>query len=202
MTSVKWLNFWWITYMLGLVDNFSDKWLALLADLFLYSVDNEFSHKLIKECNRKLARKFNLSYRYIDDFISFNNKRFKEFISDIYAKELTIFETAEPTSVASCLDLLFTWDKSNSITTKLYDKLNVFDFHIVNFPLCQAIFYQHQHQVMVTMHLSSFAMPVVAQIMVTFYHATGPLWQDFCHSVTTLIVCPTHLRNSMVDTLI
>ena len=29
MTSVK-LNFWWIIYMLGLVDSFSDKWLAFL----------------------------------------------------------------------------------------------------------------------------------------------------------------------------
>ena len=28
MTSVKWLNFWWITCMLGLVDSFSNKWLA------------------------------------------------------------------------------------------------------------------------------------------------------------------------------
>ena len=27
---------------------------------------------------------------------------------------------------------------------------------------------------MVSMHLSSFAMPVVAQIIVNFYHATGP----------------------------
>ena len=42
--------------------------------------------KLIKEGKRKLARRFNLSYRYIDDLISFNNKRFKEFISDIYPK--------------------------------------------------------------------------------------------------------------------
>ena len=32
----------------------------------------------------------------------------------------------------------------------------------------------HQHQPMVSMHLSSFAMPVVAQIIVTFYYATGP----------------------------
>ena len=39
-------------------------------------------------------------------------------------------------------------------------------------PLCQAIF--HQHQPTVSMHLSSFAMPVVVQIIVTFYHATGP----------------------------
>ena len=47
----------------------------LLADLFLYSYENEFLDKLIKEGKRKLARRFNLSYRYIDDLISFNNKR-------------------------------------------------------------------------------------------------------------------------------
>ena len=76
----------------------------LLADLFLYSYENEFLDKLIKEGKRKLTRRFNLSYRYIDDLISFNHKRFKEFISDIYRKELTISETTESTSVASYLD--------------------------------------------------------------------------------------------------
>ena len=106
----------------------------LLADLFLYSYENEFLDKLIKEGKRKLARRFNLSYRYIDDLISFNNKRFKEFTSDIYPKELTISETTESTSVASYLDLLFTRDRSNNITTKLYDKRDAFGFHIVNFP--------------------------------------------------------------------
>ena len=147
----------------------------LLADLFLYSYENEFLDKLIKEGKRKLARKFNLSRRYIDDLISFNNKRFEELISNIYPKELTISEITGSTSVASYLDLLFTPDKSSNITTKLYVKP------------------------MVSMHLSSFAMPVVAQIIVTFYYATG---QDFCHRVTKLIVCSTHLRNSMADTLI
>ena len=44
----------------------------------------EFLDKLIKEGKRKLAMKFDLSYRYIDDLISFSNKRFKEFISDTY----------------------------------------------------------------------------------------------------------------------
>ena len=89
---------------------------------------------LVKEGKRKLARKFNLSYRYIGDLISFNNKRFKEFISDIYPKELTISETTESTSIASYLDLLFIRDKSNNIMTKLYDKRDAFGFHIVNFP--------------------------------------------------------------------
>ena len=106
----------------------------LLADLFLYSYENEVLDKLINEGKRKLARKFNLSYRYIDDLISFNNKRFKEFISDIYPKELTISETTESTSIASYLNLLFTRNKSNNIRTKLYDKRDAFGFHIVNFP--------------------------------------------------------------------
>ena len=88
----------------------------------------------IKEGKGKLARKFNLSYRYTDDLISFNNKRFKEFISDIYPKELTISETTGSTSIASYLDLLFIRDKSNNITTKLHDKRDAFGFHVVNFP--------------------------------------------------------------------
>ena len=111
----------------------------LYADLFLYSYENEFLDKLIKEGKRKLARKFNLSYSYIDDLISFNNKRFKEFISDIYPKELTISETTESSSVASYLDLLFIRDNSNNITTKLYDKRDTFGFHIVNFPFMSSI---------------------------------------------------------------
>ena len=101
---------------------------TLLVDLFLYSYKNELLDKLIKEGKRKLARKFNLSYRCID------NLRFKKFTSDIYPKELTFSGTTESTSVASYLDLLFTRDKSNNITTKLFDKRDAFGFHIVKFP--------------------------------------------------------------------
>ena len=36
----------------------------LLADLFIYSYENEFFDKLVKEGKGKLARKFNLSYIY------------------------------------------------------------------------------------------------------------------------------------------
>ena len=132
----------------------------LLADLFLYSYENEFLDKLIKEGKRKLARRFNLSYRYIDDLISFNNERFKEFISDIYPKKVTISETTESTSVASYLDVLFTRDRSNNITTVMHLAST-----LLTFPSCQAIF--HQHQPMVSMHLSSFMMPVVAQVILT-----------------------------------
>ena len=144
----------------------------LLADLFLYSYENEFLDKLIKEGKRKLARTFNLSYHYTDDLILFNNKRFMESISDIYPKKLIISETTESLSVASYLDLLFIRDKRNNITTKLYDKRDAFGFHIVNFPFMSSNI--PSHHPMVSMHLSSFAMSVVAQIIVTFYYATWP----------------------------
>ena len=151
----------------------------LLADLFLFSHENEFLDKLIKEGKRKLARKLKLLYRYTDDLISFNNKIFKEFISDIYPKELTISEITESTSVAPYLDLLFTRDKSNNITTKLFDKRGAFGFHTVKFPfissnipsapaygVCASQFIRHgrccsnysdfllRHRVLVTRHLS------------------------------------------------
>ena len=88
----------------------------------------------INNGNHLLARKFNVSYRYIDDLISFSNKRFYEFISDIYPKELTISETTESTSITSYLDLLSTRDEKNNITTKLYDKRDAFGFNTVNIP--------------------------------------------------------------------
>ena len=92
----------------------------LLADSFLYDYENEYLDKIMKDGKRKLGRKFYLSYCYIDDLVSFNNTRVKELISDIYPKELTTSETTESTTAASYLDLLFTREKNNDITTKFY----------------------------------------------------------------------------------
>ena len=50
------------------------------------------------------------------------------------SKELTISETTESTPVASYLDLLFTRDENNNITTKSYEKRDAFGFHTVNCP--------------------------------------------------------------------
>ena len=173
----------------------------LLADLFLYSHENEFLDKLIKEGERKLARKFNLSYHYINDPISFNNTRFKEFLSDIYRKELIISETTESTSIASYLDLLFIRDKSNNITTKLYDKRDTkwlphyeLSLHVKQYSISTSLWCLYASQLIRYAHCCSNYS--------NFYHATGPQSQDICHRVTKLIVCPIHLRNSMADTRI
>ena len=57
----------------------------LLADLFLYSYESEFLDNMIRGGHRKLARSFNLCYRYIDDLIVFNNKKFGDYVREIYS---------------------------------------------------------------------------------------------------------------------
>ena len=60
--------------------------------------------KLVKEGKGKLSREFDFSYCYTNDLIVFSNDRFKEFVFDIYPKELAISYTKEFVSFASYLD--------------------------------------------------------------------------------------------------
>ena len=62
----------------------------LLADLFLYCYENEFLDNMIRSGHRRLARSFNLCYRYIDDLIVFNNKKFLDYLKEIYPSQLTV----------------------------------------------------------------------------------------------------------------
>ena len=62
----------------------------LLADLFLYSYESEFLDNMIRGGHRKLARSFSLCYRYIDDLIVFNNKKFGDYVKEIYPSQLTV----------------------------------------------------------------------------------------------------------------
>ena len=93
-------------------------------------------------------------------------------MSDIYPKELTISETTESTKVAFYLDLLLTRDENNNNTTKPYDKHDAFDFHIVNFPFISSNI--PSAPAYVSMHLNSFTMSIVVQVIVTFIKPQGP----------------------------
>ena len=84
----------------------------------------------MKKSNEKLAKALNLTSRYIDDLISINNPRFRQFFKDIYPEELVVSETSESRNVVSYLDLLI--DISNLVCS-IFDKRDAFDFNIVNF---------------------------------------------------------------------
>ena len=106
----------------------------LKADLFLYSSESEFLANMIRGGHRKLARSFNLCYRYIHDLIVFNNKKFGDYVKQIYPSQLTVEKANTSDDLANYLDLTFIIESNNRLYTKLYDKRDDFDFHIVNFP--------------------------------------------------------------------
>ena len=106
----------------------------LLADLFLYSYESEFLDNMIRGGHRKLARSFNLCYRYIDDLIVFSNKKFGDHVKKIYPSQLTVEKANTSDDLANYLDLTFIIESNNRLYTKLYDKRDDFHFHIVNFP--------------------------------------------------------------------
>ena len=62
----------------------------LLADLFRYSYETDFIQGLLKKNEKKLARSFNFTCRYIDDVLSLNNSRFGDFVDRMYPVELEI----------------------------------------------------------------------------------------------------------------
>jgi hypothetical protein len=65
----------------------------LLVDLFLYSYKAYFIQGFLKKNEKKLARSFNFTFRYIDDVLSLDNFRFGDFVDRIYPIELRIQDT-------------------------------------------------------------------------------------------------------------
>ena len=77
-----------------------------------------------------------LTFRYIDDVLSFNNN-FHSYFDLIYPSELEIKDSTKSSMPASYLDIFLNWDINGKLTTQLYYKRDDFNFSIVNFPyLC------------------------------------------------------------------
>ena len=109
----------------------------LLADLLLYSYEADFIHGLLKKKEKKLARSYYFTFRYIEDVRSLNNSRFGDVVHRIYPIELEIKDT---TDTASYLDIHLEIDTEGRSRTKLFDKTDDFNFPIANFPfICSNI---------------------------------------------------------------
>ena len=128
--------------MLGLVDSFSDKWLAFLWGqtvhhywLTCFSVPMKMSF-WINSLRKAKESLLESSIYHTVTLMTLSLLIIKDLRSSfpIFTPKNSQFQTTESTSVASYLDLLFIRDNSNNITTKLDDKRDTFGFHIVNFP--------------------------------------------------------------------
>ena len=105
-----------------------------ICEMIEFLIDKEFLDNMIRSGHRRLARSFNLCYRYIDDLIVFNNKKFLDYLKEIYPSQLTVEKANKSDHLADYLDLTFIIDSGGKLSTRLYDKRDDFNFHIVNFP--------------------------------------------------------------------
>ena len=151
----------------------------LLADLCLYSYENEILDNMIRSGHRRLARSFNLCYRYTDDSIVFNNKKFLDYLKQIYPSQLTVEKANKSDHLADYLDLTFIIPPLSKLLSRLYDKHDDFDFTLSIFHTFPATY--HLALLMVCTFHSSLDMHDAAPTMMISDIATSAWLINFCH---------------------
>ena len=149
----------------------------LLVDHFLCSYENEFLDNMIRSGHRRLATSFNLWYRYTDDLIVFNNKKFLDYLKEIYPSQLTVEKANKSDHLADYLDLTFIIDSGGKLSTMtnvmiLTSTLSIFH----SFPATY-----HLALLIVCIFHSSLDMHDAVYTMMISDIATSAWLIDFCH---------------------
>ena len=76
---------------------------------------------------------FNSTSRYLDDLLNIDNIHFEHMVHRIYPAELQLNKANASDTEAAFLDLKLSIH-NNTVSTKIYDKRDDFDFDIVNVP--------------------------------------------------------------------
>ena len=132
---------------------------------------------MIRSGHRRLVRSFNLCYRYMDDLIVFNNKKFLDYLKEIYPSQLTVEKANKSDHLADYLDLTFIIDsggKPGYMTNVMILTSTLSIFH--TFPAT----YHLALLMMCTFH-SSLDMHDAAHTMMISDIATSAWLIDFCH---------------------
>ena len=125
---------WWTCFSTDSRHTYGHKLCSSSRRLIPLFVWSRLYTGLLKKNEKKLARSFNFTFRYIDDLLSLNNSRFDDFVDRIYTIELEIKDTTDTDGFASYLDLHIEIESERRLRTKLYVKRDDFNFPIVNFP--------------------------------------------------------------------
>jgi hypothetical protein len=105
-----------------------------------------FIQGLLKKNEKRLARSFNFTFRYIDDVLSLNNSRFGDFVDRTYPTELEIKDTTDTDRSASYFDLHFKIDSEGRLRTNFTTKEIISIFPLWTFHLYVATF-QHMEYI-------------------------------------------------------
>ena len=88
---------------------------------------------LSRENQADILEAFNSTSRYLDDLLNIDNIYFDQMVDRIYPTEFQLNRANSPDTEAPFLDLNLCIS-NGTVSTKIYDKRDDFDFDIVNFP--------------------------------------------------------------------
>ena len=104
----------------------------LVADLFLFCYERDFMMSLSRENQADIIEAFNSTSRYLDDLLNIDNIYFDQMVDRIYPT-LQLNRANSSDTEAPFVDLNLCIS-NGTVSTKIYDKRDDFDFDIVNFP--------------------------------------------------------------------
>ena len=105
----------------------------LVADLFLFCYESNFMKPVSRENQAHIIVAFNSTSRYLDDLLNIDNIYFDQMVNRIYPTELQLNRANSSDTEAPFLDLNLCIS-NGTVSTKINDKLDNFDFDIVSFP--------------------------------------------------------------------
>ena len=105
----------------------------LVADLCLFYYERDLMLSLSDNNQADIIEAFNSTSRYLDDLLNINNPYFEQMVSQIYPTELQLNKANSSDTEAPFLDLNLSIT-NGTVSSKIYDKRDDFNFEIVNFP--------------------------------------------------------------------
>ena len=96
--------------------------------LFCFCYERDFMTPLSDVKQAEIIEAFKFTSRYLDDLLNIDNPYFEGIVNRIYPPELQLNKANTSDTETPFLDLHL------SVSSKLYDKRDDFDFYIVNFP--------------------------------------------------------------------
>ena len=103
---------------------------SLVADLFLSCYERDFMKSLAHENQADIIVAFNS--RYLDDLLNIDNTNSEQIVDRIYPTELQLNRANSSDTEVPFLALNLCIS-NGTISTKIYDKRDDFDFDVVNF---------------------------------------------------------------------
>ena len=111
----------------------------LVADWFLFCYERDFMLCLSDNNQTDIIEAFNSTSRYLDDLLNINNPYFEQMVGQIYPTELQLNKTNFSNTEAPFLGLKLSIT-NGIVSSKIYDKPDVFNFEIVNVPFLDGDF--------------------------------------------------------------